>query len=120
MIEEIFSDVEVAVCNRESHRGSLVGGAGLVHIRSPFSQRLYRGGVPHGLPLATIGPFIAYELAALALVRWRGAHDRDFPWFARLLNAVIETSLPGTIVYALCQGMDPQLVFGAFLGIRQG
>jgi len=79
-----------------------------------LSQHLFLGGIPHWLPLATSGPFIAYEVMALAVLRWRAAHGRDFPWFARMINAAIETSLPGTIVYMLCQGMEPQLVFGAW------
>ncbi len=79
-----------------------------------LSQRLFRGGIPLWLPVAISGPFIAYEMLALGLTRWRASHGRDFPWYARLLNALIETSLPGMILYALCQGMEPQLVFGAW------
>lgn len=92
----------------------LVTTTAMTYLFPNLSQRLFRGGIPHWLPLATMGPFIAYEAAGLVLVRWRAAHDRDFPWFARLLNAAIETSLPGTIVFALCQGLEPQVVFGAW------
>ena len=86
----------------------------VIYVFPNLSQRLYRGGVPHWLPLATMGPFIAYEVVALAVLRWRAAHGRDFPWFGRMINAAIETSLPGAIVYVLCQGMEPQIVFGAW------
>jgi adenylate cyclase len=36
----------------------------------------------------------------------------DFPRPARFLNALIETSLPGVIIYVLAHHMEPQLVFG--------
>ena len=79
-----------------------------------LSQRLYRGGIPHWLPLATMGPFILFEFSGLALLRWRAAHERDFPWYGRMLNALIETSVPSVIIWVLCQGLEPQLVFGAW------
>ena len=37
---------------------------------------------------------------------------KDFPQPARFVNALIETSLPGVIIYALARHMEPQLVFG--------
>ena len=86
----------------------------VTYVFPNLSQRLFRGGIPHWLPLATMGPFIAYELVVLAIVRWRARHGRDFPRFARLGNAAIETSFPGMIVCVLCQGQEPQLVFGAW------
>jgi adenylate cyclase len=92
----------------------LVVTTSMTYVFPNLSQRLYRGGVPHWLPLATMGPYIVYEALALGIVRWRTAYGRDFPWYGRLLNAAIETSLPGTIVYVLCQGQEPQLVFGAW------
>lgn len=92
----------------------LVATTSLSFLFPNLSQRLYRGGVPHWLPLATLAPFIAYELAGLALLRWRAAHDRDFPWLGRISNALIETSVPSTLVWILCQGQEPQLVFGAW------
>jgi adenylate cyclase len=92
----------------------LLATTGMSYVFPNLSQRLFRGGIPHWLPLATMGPFIVYEFVGLALLRWRASHDRDFPWYGRMLNALIETSLPSTIIYALCQGMDPQLAFGAW------
>ncbi len=79
-----------------------------------LSQRLYRGGIPHWLPIATVAPYIVYEFLALGAIRWRQARGRDFPWYGRLFNAAIETSFPGTIVCVLCQGQEPQLVFAAW------
>ena len=64
------------------------------------------------MPLAAIGPFVLYEMAAVTFLGWRMAHGKDFPQPARFANALIETSLPGVIIYALSHHMEPQLVFG--------
>jgi adenylate cyclase len=75
-------------------------------------HRIFRGGIQGWLPLAAIGPFVAYEVGALLLLRYRRARDLDFPRAARFANALIETSLPSVIIYQLSQHMEPQLVFG--------
>ncbi|MDI1288193.1 MAG: adenylate/guanylate cyclase domain-containing protein [Reyranella sp.] len=77
-----------------------------------LNQRMFRGGISGWLPLAGIGPFLLYELAAMTFLRWRLARDKDFPRPARFVNALIETSLPGVIITVLALHMDPQLVFG--------
>ena len=46
------------------------------------------------------------------MLRWRIAHGQDFPQPARFANALVETSLPGVIIYVLARHMEPQLVFG--------
>jgi adenylate cyclase len=76
-----------------------------------LNQRLFRTVIAGWEPLAAIGPFLAYELVALSVVRWRSAHDRDFPRIARFGNALIETSLPGVLIFLLSHHMDPQTVF---------
>jgi adenylate cyclase len=75
-------------------------------------HRLFPGGLSPWLPLLGIGPFVAYEIAAYAFLSWRIARGLDFPQPARFANALIETSLPGAVIYVLAQHMPPQLVFG--------
>jgi adenylate cyclase len=85
--------------------------AGLV-VLPELRQRMFPNGAAPWMPLAVIGPFVLFELAALTLLRYRIAVDRDFPQPARFANALVETSMPGVIVYVLARHMDPQLVFG--------
>jgi adenylate cyclase len=75
-------------------------------------QRLFPDGIAWWMPLAGIGPFVVYEFGARAFLTWRIAHGNDFPQPARFANALIETSLPGVIIFVLSQHMLPQLVFG--------
>ena len=76
-----------------------------------IDERLFDKKVPGWVPLAGIGPYLLYELAALSLLRWRSAKGKDFPRIARFGNALIETSLPASITYVLSGYMQPQLVF---------
>ncbi len=75
-------------------------------------DRLFPSGVSPWMPLAGIGPFILFELIALAVLRYRLATDRDFPQVARFVNALVETSMPGVIIYVLARHMEPHLVLG--------
>jgi adenylate cyclase len=75
-------------------------------------ERLFPNGIEWWMPLAAVGPFVLYEMAAFAFLSWRMSRGKDFPQPARFLNALIETSLPGVIIYALAHHMEPQLVFG--------
>jgi adenylate cyclase len=84
------------------------------YFLSDLSRRLMPGGVPLWLPLATMGPFILYELGSLAILRWRMARDRDFPRLARFANALIETSLPGVMIYMVGDRMAPQIALGGW------
>ena len=77
-----------------------------------FNRRLFEGGLPGWLPLAAIGPFVAYELGALLILRSRITRDSDFPRIARFGNGLVETSLPGVLIMVLSRYMDPGLVFG--------
>jgi adenylate cyclase len=75
-------------------------------------ERLFPGGISPWLPLAGVGPFILFELGTLTLLSWRIAQGKDFPRLARFANVLIETSLPGVLIFVLSQHMEPQLVFG--------
>jgi adenylate cyclase len=75
-------------------------------------ERMFPDGIAPWMPLAGIGPFVLFELVALAVLRYRVARDRDFPQPARFANALVETSMPGVIIYVLASHMEPQLVFG--------
>jgi adenylate cyclase len=75
-------------------------------------ERLFPNGIEWWMPLAAIGPFVVYEIVAVAFLTWRMSRGEDFPQPARFANALIETSLPGVIIYALSRHMEPQLVFG--------
>ena len=50
--------------------------------------------LPAWLPAGIIGPFLAYEIVALLVLRYRLARGSTFPTAARFANALIETSLP--------------------------
>lgn len=77
-----------------------------------WTRRLFEGGLEPWMPLAVVGPFVVYEIGAVGLLSWRMARDLDFPRFARFGNALVETSLPGVLIYAMAGRMDPQMVFG--------
>jgi len=49
--------------------------------------------LPTWLPLKVFGPFLAYEIVALVVLRYRRARGKSVPPAARFANAVIETSL---------------------------
>jgi len=73
-------------------------------------EQLFHETVAWWMPLATIGPFVVVDSIALTIVGIRIRRDMDFPRAARFANALIETSLPGVIIYALSHYMDPRAV----------
>jgi adenylate cyclase len=75
-------------------------------------ERMFPNGIAWWMPMAGIGPFLLYELGAVAVLGRRMAAGKDFPQLARFANALIETSLPGVIIFVLAHHMTPQLVFG--------
>ncbi|WP_428674613.1 adenylate/guanylate cyclase domain-containing protein [Reyranella sp.] len=75
-------------------------------------NRLFPDGIQWWVPLAGVGPFILFEIVALAVLRYRLATGRDFPQPARFANVLVETSMPGAVIYVLARHMEPQLVFG--------
>ena len=60
-----------------------------------FAGRL----LPTWLHLKVFGPFLAYEIVALVVLRYRRARGKSMPPAARFANAVIETSLPTVILW---------------------
>jgi adenylate cyclase len=83
-----------------------------LQVLPELRARLFPNGIEWWMPAAAIGPFVLYEIAAVSFLNWRIAHGKDFPQPARFANALVETSLPGVIIYALSQNMEPLLVFG--------
>jgi adenylate cyclase len=83
-----------------------------LQVLPDLRARLFPNGIEWWMPLAGIGPFILFELIAHTVLTWRMARGLDFPQPARFANALIETSLPGVIIYVLARHMEPQLVFG--------
>jgi adenylate cyclase len=83
-----------------------------LQILPELRQRMFPHGIAWWMPFAGIGPFIVFELVALTVLRIRISRDKDFPQPARFANALVETSLPGVIIYVLANHMEPELVFG--------
>ena len=84
----------------------------IANFLSEFTARIFEGGLAPWMPLVAIGPFVVYELGTVTVLRWRMAHDLDFPRPARFGNALVETSLPSVLIFLLAGRMEPQLVFG--------
>jgi adenylate cyclase len=77
-------------------------------------QRLMREPVPTWLPLRLIGPFLAYEIVALIVLRYRVSRGKDMPAVARFANAMVETSLPTVILWEANQYASPAVAFGTW------
>ncbi len=83
-----------------------------LQVLPDLRARMFPLGIAWWMPIAGIGPFILLELGAHTVLTWRIGQGKDFPQPARFANALIETSLPGVIIYVLAHHMEPQLVFG--------
>jgi adenylate cyclase len=77
-------------------------------------QRLMREPVPAWLPLRVIGPFLAYEIVVLIVLRYRVSRGKDMPAVARFANAMVETSLPTVILWEANQYASPAVAFGTW------
>jgi adenylate cyclase len=77
-------------------------------------QRLMREPVPAWLPLRVIGPFLAYEIVVLIVLRYRVSRGKDMPAAARFANAMVETSLPTVILWEANQYASPAVAFGTW------
>jgi len=75
-----------------------------------FSQKP----IPPWLPAHIIGPFLAYEILALLVLRHRIRRSRMFPPIARFVNALIETSLPTVSLYWANEYTTPALAFATW------
>jgi adenylate cyclase len=56
--------------------------------------------VPVVLPIIVIGPFLAYEVVVLLVLRHLSPRNRDLPTFMRYANAAVETSLPTALLWS--------------------
>ena len=83
-----------------------------VNLAPALVSRMFRGGLAWWVPFAGIGPFALYEIGVLFALRYRAAHDLDFPRVARFANAFIETSMPSAIIFVLGHHMEPSAIFG--------
>jgi adenylate cyclase len=70
--------------------------------------------LPAWLPAEIIGPFLAYEVVALLVLRHRLARGSTFPTAARFANALIETSLPTVILWWVNEFTTPAVAFGTW------
>jgi adenylate cyclase len=83
-----------------------------VNLFPAVRAQLFHADLAWWVPLAVIGPFAVIESLALAAIGLRIRRDMDFPRPARFANALVETSLPGVMIYALSKYMDPRDVLG--------
>ena len=70
--------------------------------------------LPAWLPAKIVGPFLAYEIVALLVLRYRLARGSTFPTAARFANALIETSLPTVILWWVNKFATPTVAFGTW------
>jgi adenylate cyclase len=61
------------------------------------------------LPLRAIGPFLLFELIALLALGRRIRNGRDFPRFIRIINVVVETSMPTVLLWTAIHYIEPAL-----------
>ncbi|CAN5889314.1 adenylate/guanylate cyclase domain-containing protein [soil metagenome] len=84
----------------------------VVNLLPGFADRMFKGGLQWWVPLAAIGPFAVHELFGLFVLTRRAARDKDFPRYARFVNALIETSMPSVLIFVMSQHMEATAVFG--------
>ena len=92
----------------------LVADQALFLFARPAIEQFLQRPVPTWLPLRVVSPFLAYEVGALALLRYRLARGKSFPEMARFINALIETSRPTYILYWINNLAGPHIAFGAW------
>jgi adenylate cyclase len=80
-------------------------------------QRLANEPLPVWLPLAVIGPFVAYELLVIFILHYRAARGLDMPTPVRFANAFIETSLPTVMLWWISGYTGPAIAFGSWLSM---
>lgn len=80
-------------------------------------QRLAREALPVWLPLAVIGPFVAYEILVMFILRYRASRGLDMPTPVRFTNAFIETSLPTVMLWWIGGYTSPAIAFGSWLSM---
>src|ERR1051326_2160956 len=88
-----------------------------------FLRQFLRAPVPPWQPLGVIGPFLAYEIVVLVVLRYLSSRGKDLPTLGRFANVLIETSLPTVILWwgnryagaAAAVGTWPSLLFFLFI-----
>jgi adenylate cyclase len=66
------------------------------------------------LPAVIIGPFLVYEVGALALLSYRRSRGQGMPVVARFANALIETSMPTVIMWTIYHYAGREAAFGSW------
>jgi adenylate cyclase len=92
----------------------LVGDELLFLFARDLVEQLAERPLPAWLPTQIIGPFLAYEIVALLVLRYRIIRGRVFPTLARFVNALIETSLPTVSLLWVNQYTTPAVAFGTW------
>lgn len=84
----------------------------LLFLSSPgILQRFAQKPISLWLPLRVIGPFLAYELIALGALNSRIARGKDLPRFIRIINVIIETSMPTVLLWVAVGYTSPAIAF---------
>ncbi|MGH7123073.1 MAG: adenylate/guanylate cyclase domain-containing protein [Stellaceae bacterium] len=79
-----------------------------------FLRSVLREPVPAWLPLSVVGPFLAYEILMLIILRARSSRGLEPPPVARFSNVLIETSLPTVILLTANWYASPAAAFGTW------
>ena len=91
----------------------LVGVEILLFVYHELAQSLARQPISPWLPLKVLGPFLVYQCIAMTvLARRRRGAGIFMP--LRVLNAVVETSLPSVLLWRISHDWDPAVAFGAW------
>jgi adenylate cyclase len=92
----------------------LVGDEVLFLFARDLIEQLTQRPLPPWLPAGIIGPFLAYEIVALLVLRYRITRGVVFPTLARFANALVETSLPTVGLLWVNQYATPAVAFGTW------
>ena len=92
----------------------LVGDQLLFLFARELVEQFAQKPLPTWLPAQVIGPFLAYEIIALFVLRYRLSHGSSFPAPARFANALIETSLPTVCLWWINKFATPAVAFGTW------
>jgi adenylate cyclase len=82
----------------------------ILFLNSPAVMREFaRAPVAPWLPLRAIGPFLAYELLVLRALQARIRSGKDFPRLIRVINVVVETSMPTVLLWVALRYITPAI-----------
>ncbi|HUH83714.1 MAG TPA: adenylate/guanylate cyclase domain-containing protein [Stellaceae bacterium] len=77
-------------------------------------EALFHGRLSLGTPLAIFPPFIAYELLVGGIFTVLIHRDRGIFTFARYANALVETSMPTVLLFALTRSMEASVAVASW------